>query len=144
MEQLQSHMWLTASSYLWKYFRISSYIGKPFLISDFATAPLLNFFIYEENCDFLFYQCRSHPHSARSHHSLLDHTNTRLDLSWISSTTIHALTCTFASWEKSAACISWPLQCAPHAPLPRAVTADTSTAIQFYASFWHLKAYHGS
>ncbi len=40
MEQLQSHIWLTASSYMGKYFPISSYIRKPFLIYDFATAPL--------------------------------------------------------------------------------------------------------
>ncbi len=40
MEQLQSHIWLTASSYMEKYLRISSYIMKPFLIYDFATAPL--------------------------------------------------------------------------------------------------------
>ncbi len=40
MEQLQSHMWLTASSYLGKYLRVSSYIRKHFLIYDFATAPL--------------------------------------------------------------------------------------------------------
>ncbi len=40
MEQLQSHIWLTASSYLGKYLRISSYIRKPFLIYGFATAPL--------------------------------------------------------------------------------------------------------
>jgi hypothetical protein len=40
MEQLQSHIWLTASSYIGKYLRISSYIMKPFLIYDFATAPL--------------------------------------------------------------------------------------------------------
>ncbi len=39
MEQLQSHLWLTASSYMGKYLRISSYIRKPFLIYDFATAP---------------------------------------------------------------------------------------------------------
>ncbi len=39
MEQLQSHIWLTASSYIVKYLRISSYIRKPFLIYDFATAP---------------------------------------------------------------------------------------------------------
>ncbi len=32
--------WLTASSYMGKYLRISSYIRKPFLIYDFATAPL--------------------------------------------------------------------------------------------------------
>ncbi len=41
MEQLQSHIWLTASSsYMGKYLHISSYIRKPFLIYDFATAPL--------------------------------------------------------------------------------------------------------
>jgi hypothetical protein len=40
MEQLQNHMWLTASSYIGKYLRISSYIRKSFLIYDFATAPL--------------------------------------------------------------------------------------------------------
>ncbi len=42
MEQLQSHLWPTASSYMGKYLRISSYIRKPFLIydNDFATAPL--------------------------------------------------------------------------------------------------------
>jgi hypothetical protein len=39
MEQLQSHIWLTASSYMVIYLRISSYIRKPFLIYDFATAP---------------------------------------------------------------------------------------------------------
>ncbi len=39
MEQLQSHIWLTASSYMGKYLRISSYIRKPFRIYDFATAP---------------------------------------------------------------------------------------------------------
>ncbi len=40
MEQLQSHIWLTAASYMVKYFRISLYIRKPFSIFDFATAPL--------------------------------------------------------------------------------------------------------
>jgi hypothetical protein len=40
VEQLQSHIWLTASSYMGKCFRISSYIRKPFLIYDFATPPL--------------------------------------------------------------------------------------------------------
>ncbi len=39
MEQLQSHIWLTASSYMVKYLRISSFIRKPFFIYDFATAP---------------------------------------------------------------------------------------------------------
>ncbi len=32
MEQLQSHKWHTASSYMGKYLRISSYIRKPFLM----------------------------------------------------------------------------------------------------------------
>ncbi len=40
VEQLQSHIWLTASSYMGKYFRLPLYIRKPFLIYDFATAPL--------------------------------------------------------------------------------------------------------
>ncbi len=40
MEQLQSYIWLTASSYMGKNLRISSYIRKSFLIYDFATAPL--------------------------------------------------------------------------------------------------------
>ncbi len=39
MERLQSHIWLTATSYMVKYLRISSYIRNPFLIFDFATAP---------------------------------------------------------------------------------------------------------
>ncbi len=39
MEQLQSHIWLTAFSY--KYLAISSYVRTPFLIYDFVTAPLL-------------------------------------------------------------------------------------------------------
>ncbi len=57
MEQLQSHIWLTASSYMVKYLRISSYIRKPFLIYDFATAPLW-ISLYMRKFDFLFYQCR--------------------------------------------------------------------------------------
>ncbi len=40
MEQLQSHIWLRASSCMVKYLRISSYSRKPFLTYDFATAPL--------------------------------------------------------------------------------------------------------
>ncbi len=40
MEQLQSHIWLTASSYMGKYLSISSYIRKPFLINDLATSPV--------------------------------------------------------------------------------------------------------
>ncbi len=40
MEQLQSHIWLTASSYMGKFLRISSFMRKPLLIYDFATAPL--------------------------------------------------------------------------------------------------------
>ncbi len=33
-------LWLTASSYMVKYLRISSYIRKPFLMYDFATDPI--------------------------------------------------------------------------------------------------------
>ncbi len=40
MEQLQSYIWLTASSYMGKYLHISSYIRKPFLIYDFSTDPI--------------------------------------------------------------------------------------------------------
>jgi hypothetical protein len=40
MKQLQSHIWLTASSYMGKYLRTSSYLKKPFLIYDFVTGPL--------------------------------------------------------------------------------------------------------
>ncbi len=40
-DRLQSHKWLTASSYMVKYLRISSYMRKPsFLIYDFATDPI--------------------------------------------------------------------------------------------------------
>jgi hypothetical protein len=40
VEQLQSHIWLTASLYIGKYFLISSYNRKTFLIYDLPTAPL--------------------------------------------------------------------------------------------------------
>ncbi len=56
VEQLQSHIWLMASSYIGKYFRISSYIRKPFLIYDFATAPLW-ISLYMRKILFSFYQC---------------------------------------------------------------------------------------
>ncbi len=51
--QMQSHKWLTASSSLVKYLRISSYTRKPFLIYDFATDPIW-IFLYEENFFFFF------------------------------------------------------------------------------------------
>ncbi len=50
-EQLQSHTWLPAFSYMTKYFRISSYIRKPFFIYNFY---ILNFLRYEENFIFFF------------------------------------------------------------------------------------------
>ncbi len=62
MEQLQSHIWLTASWVLinveiFAHFLIQ-YIRKPFLIL-YMTLQLLHseFLIYEENFEFLFYQC---------------------------------------------------------------------------------------
>ncbi len=39
-DRVQSHLWLTASSYMVKYLSISSYIRKPFLIYDFAPDPI--------------------------------------------------------------------------------------------------------
>ncbi len=56
MKQLQSLIWLTASSYMGKYLRISSYIRKPFLIYTciwLCNCSTLNFLINEEN--FLFF-----------------------------------------------------------------------------------------
>ncbi len=37
--RVQSHIWLTASSYVTKYLRTSSYIRKLFLIYDFESDP---------------------------------------------------------------------------------------------------------
>jgi hypothetical protein len=57
-EQLQSHIWLTDSSYMTKYLRISLIIRTPFLTYDFATAPFwISLYMYEENLIFFFYQC---------------------------------------------------------------------------------------
>ncbi len=56
VEQLQSHIWLTASSNMGNYLRNSSYIRKPFLIYDFATAPL-GISLYMRKIYFLFCQC---------------------------------------------------------------------------------------
>jgi hypothetical protein len=48
-DRVQSHIWLSASSFMVKYLHIFSYIRKPFLIYDFASESHLNFLIYEEN-----------------------------------------------------------------------------------------------
>ncbi len=39
-DRVQSHIWVTASSSMVKYLRISTYTRKPFLIYDFANAPI--------------------------------------------------------------------------------------------------------
>ncbi len=39
-DRVQSHLWLTASSYMGKNLPISSYIRNPFLIYDFAPDPI--------------------------------------------------------------------------------------------------------
>jgi hypothetical protein len=54
-DRVHSHIWLTASSYMTKYLRISSYIRNPFLIFDFAPDP---FWIswYMRKFFFSFYQ----------------------------------------------------------------------------------------
>ncbi len=57
--QLQSHIWLTASSYMGKYLRISSYVlGSP---SSHMSLQLLHYeFLYMWwKFDFLFYQCKT-------------------------------------------------------------------------------------
>ena len=66
MEQLQSHIWLTASSYKRKYLRISSYIRKPFLI---YTLQLLHseFPHIWGKFHFLFYQCRERDYWVLRH-----------------------------------------------------------------------------
>ncbi len=46
MEQLQSHIWLMASSYIGKYLRIFSYIKKPFLICSMTLQLLHSEFPY--------------------------------------------------------------------------------------------------
>ncbi len=61
MEQLQSHICLTASSNIGKYLRISSYIRKLFLIYDFATAPLA-ISLYMRDIWFSFLSVYSHLH----------------------------------------------------------------------------------
>ncbi len=61
VEQLQSHIWLTASSYMGKYFPISSYIKKPLLIYVWlCNCSTLNFPINEENFIFFFISARLH------------------------------------------------------------------------------------
>ncbi len=54
VEQLQSHIWLTASSSLTKYLLISSYIRKPFLTLQqlHSEFPYIEWKFY-----FIFYQC---------------------------------------------------------------------------------------
>ncbi len=59
VEQLQSHTWLTAVSYMGNYLRISSYIRKPFLIYDLASAPI-RISLYIWKIWFSFYQCAYH------------------------------------------------------------------------------------
>ncbi len=56
VEQLQSHICLTASSYMGKYLHVSSYMRKPFLMYDIATAPLW-ISLHMRKILFLFYQC---------------------------------------------------------------------------------------
>ncbi len=78
MEQLRSHIWLTASSYMTKYLCISSYIRKPFLIYDFATAPSW-ISLYMRKIFFSFYQCswqvtgQAVRHSCCSFHHSINH-----------------------------------------------------------------------
>ncbi len=63
VELLQTHIWLTASSYMVKYLRTYSCIRKPFLIYDFATAPLWISLCILGKFDFLLYQCTDAKYS---------------------------------------------------------------------------------
>ncbi len=55
-DRVQSHIWLTAISFMVKNLRISSYTRKPFLIYDFAPDPIWISYVWGKFC-FLFYQC---------------------------------------------------------------------------------------
>ncbi len=55
-------VWLTASSYMVKYFCISSYIRTPFLIYDFATAPFwISLYMRKISFSFLSVYCPCDP-----------------------------------------------------------------------------------
>ncbi len=63
MEQLPSHIWITASSYMGKYLRKSSYNRKPFLIYDFTTSPLwISLYTRKIWFSFLSVNRPTHPH----------------------------------------------------------------------------------
>jgi hypothetical protein len=65
MEQLQSHICLTASSYMANYLCISLYNRKPFLIYDFATAPfLISLKGHGNEADFLGFLQKLVPHES--------------------------------------------------------------------------------
>ncbi len=58
VDRVPSHIWLTASSYMVKYLRISLYIRNPFLIYNFAPDPILiSLYKIWGNFCFLSYQC---------------------------------------------------------------------------------------
>ncbi len=69
-DQLQNHIWLTASSYIVKYLRISSYIRRPFLIYNFANDPIWISYLWGK-FRFLFYQCMFHKLSSQAFASFL-------------------------------------------------------------------------
>ena len=69
-EQLQSHIWLTASSYMVKYLRISSYIRRPFLIYDFATSPIW-IFLYMRKFFYYFLSVCTNSHFTSSYFAYL-------------------------------------------------------------------------
>ncbi len=69
-KQLQSHIWLTVSSYMTKYFHISSYIRKLFLIDDFDTAPFW-IYLYMRKIFSFFLIIAAPVHLVRSRRNLL-------------------------------------------------------------------------
>jgi hypothetical protein len=96
MEQLQSHIWLAASSDMVKYLRISSLYRKPFLIYDFATSPL-RISLYMRNllsvyCSFAYY---SLSHSQRTiRHIPVNYLNLSKERKWKKTTCVYYATFT--------------------------------------------------
>ncbi len=64
---LQSCIWLTASSYMVKYLRISSYARKAFHIYDFATDPIwISLYMWKISFSFYQFRIRKDSNSASS------------------------------------------------------------------------------
>ncbi len=108
MEQLQSHIWLTASSYMGNYFCISSYFRKPFLIYDFATAPLwISLYIYEENFILFFISAIGSPgHHTFGTQGHKNHNKTHICFSSLQITSWNVYCSTLALYPSNASVLA--------------------------------------